>query len=168
MADDGFSIEIEGLAELQEKLNDLGTKAADADVRKALRAGAAIEQAAIVERAPVKVGNGGILPEGALKNDIVVKIKRTDDGGMTATVGPDKLTAHVARWVEYGHRIVRGGYSRVLKSGKTRGPGKQIGEVPEHPFIRPAWEATRQEVTDTIVSTLASEIEKAAAKKGTT
>jgi len=168
MADDGLDIQISGLDELQAQLDDLGTKAAERCIRKALRAGAAIEQAAIVERAPVKVGDGGILPENALRNDIVVKVKREDDDSLSAVVGPDKFTAHVARWVEYGHRQVNGGYSRKTKSGKYRGPGKQIGDVPEHPFLRPAWEATQTEVTDTICTTLAAEIEQAAKRKGTT
>jgi HK97 gp10 family phage protein len=166
MAQDGLTIDIQGLSELQVKLNDLGTKAADAAMRKALKAGAAIEQAAISERAPMKDGTGGILPDGALKNDIVIKIRRDNNGGMNAIVGPDKFTAHVARWVEYGHRLVRGGRSRLLANGKARGPGSQTGEVAEHPFIRPAWEASREAVTNAITTTLVAEVEAAAATKG--
>jgi HK97 gp10 family phage protein len=166
VADDGISIDIEGLSDLQAKLDDLSTKATERAIRAALKAGAAIEQAAITERAPVKVDTGGTLPEGALKSDIVVKMTRDDQGTILAVVGPGKLTTHVARWVEYGHRQVRGGYSRKLADGSTRGPGSQTGEVPEHPFIRPAYEATRQEVADAICTTLATEIEKASAGKG--
>ncbi|WP_213805758.1 HK97-gp10 family putative phage morphogenesis protein [Granulicella sp. dw_53] len=168
MPDEGFSIGIEGLSELQTKLNDLGTKAAERAIRKALRAGAEIEQAAISERAPVKVGTGGLLPNGALKNDIVVRMKRDDQGSLVAIVTPDKYTAHVARWVEYGHRMVTGGYSRLLPDGRTRGPGKAADEdVPEHPFIRPAFEATEQEVAAVMTTTLIEEIEKEASRKGT-
>jgi HK97 gp10 family phage protein len=166
MAEDGLTIEIQGLAELQAKLTDMSTRQADTAMRTALKAGAVIEQAAITERAPIKDGTGGILPDGALKNDIVIKIRRDDHGGMSATVGPDKYTAHVARWVEYGHRLVRGGVSRLLANGKARGPGSQTGEVAENPFIRPAWEASRQAVTTAITTTLAAEIEAAAARKG--
>jgi HK97 gp10 family phage protein len=166
MAEDGVTIDIQGLAELQATLTDLSTRAADKAMRNALKAGAAIEQASISTAAPIKVGSGGILPDGALKNDIVIKIKKDDRGGMTAVVGPDKYTAHVARWVEYGHRLVRGGYSRMLANGKTRGPGKEVDQVEEHPFIRPAWEASREAVTTAITTTLASEIEQAAARKG--
>lgn len=166
MAEDGLTIDIEGLAELQATLSDLSTRAADKAMRNALRAGAEIEQAAISTAAPIKVGSGGILPDGALKNDIVITIKKGDRGGMYAVVGPDKYSAHCARWVEYGHRLVRGGYSTVLANGKTRGPGEHVGEVEEHPFIRPAWEATREAVTTAITTTLAAEIELAAARKG--
>ncbi len=165
MADDGISISIEGLSDLQAKLDDLGTKAAERAIRAALRAGAAVEQAAIVERAPIKDGTGGMLPEGALKSDIVVKMSRDEQGGIIAIVGPDKLTKWVARLVEYGHRSVRGGISRIVK-GKAKGPGSVIGDVPAHPFIRPAYEASRQEVANAICTTLATEIEAASARKG--
>jgi HK97 gp10 family phage protein len=163
MADDGISISVSGLSELQAKLDDLSTKQADACIRKALRAGAEIEQAAISERAPIKDSTGGTLPDGALKNDIVIKMTRDEQGNRMAVVGPDKYTAHVARWVEYGHRAVTGGYNTKLANGKTRGPGKVAAEdVPEHPFIRPAFEATEQAVATAMSTTLAEEIEKAA------
>ncbi len=90
------------LSELQAKLSDLGDKAADRAIRAALRAGAEIEQVAISERAPIKDRTGGTLPDGALKNDIVIRIKKDQFGGLSATIGPDKLTKHVAGWVEYG------------------------------------------------------------------
>jgi HK97 gp10 family phage protein len=167
MAEDGFSIDVEGLSALQAKLDDLGTTMADRAIRKALKAGALIEQAAIVERAPVKDVTGGILPPGALKSDIVIRMKKDASGANSAVVGPAKLTAHVARWVEYGHRLVVGGRSRVLRSGKTKGPGKQVGQVEAYPFIRPAYEASRAAVTEAICKTLAAEVDKAGNTKGT-
>jgi HK97 gp10 family phage protein len=160
MPDDGISITVEGLKELQAKLDALTQKQADRCIRTALKAGAAIEQAAIVERAPVKDGTGGSLPPGALKSDIVTRMTKDKGGALSAIVGPAKLTAHVARWVEYGHRIVHG--------AKLRKGGSHIGNVPAHPFIRPAYEATRQEVVTTICTTLASELEKSSKQKGTT
>jgi HK97 gp10 family phage protein len=168
MADDGISIEVKGLAELQAKLDALSTKQADRCIRTALKAGAVIEQAAIVERAPVKDTTGGSLPDGALKNDIIIRFLKDTAGAISAIVGPAKLTAHVARWVEYGHRLVRGGRSRLLATGKTRGPGSQQGDVAAHPFIRPAYESSRQAVTTAICTTLATELEKASKTKGTT
>jgi HK97 gp10 family phage protein len=165
MAEDGISISVEGLSELQATLEDLSTKQADTCIRKALKAGASIEQAAIIERAPIKVeGAGGAFPAGALANDIVVRMTRDEQGNLMAVIGPDKLTRRLASWVEYGHRLVRGGYSRKLANGKTRGPGSEVGTVPAYPFIRPAYEATQQAVTDAMATTLATEIEKAAAK----
>lgn len=165
---DQIKVEIKGLAELQKKLTELSTTAADRCIRKALQAGAEIEQVAIQERAPIRVDDesGTALPPGALANDIVIHVKRSDQGHIAAIVGPDKMTAHVARWVEYGHRLVRGGKSYLNKrTGKTRGPGSQVGSVEEHPFIRPAFEASREAVTAAITTTLATEIEKASKGK---
>jgi len=163
---DGINIEITGLAELKATFESLATKDADRAVLKALKAGAVIEQAAITAAAPVKDTTGGLLPDGALKSDITISTKRDSQGKPYIIVAPGKYTAHVARWVEYGHRLVRGGYSRVLKSGKTRGPGKEVGTVQAHPFIRPAYEESQNAVASAIATTLVEEIEKAAAKGG--
>ncbi|RZU39327.1 HK97-gp10 family putative phage morphogenesis protein [Edaphobacter modestus] len=166
---DGISIDIKGLSETKAMLENLSTKAADAAIRTALRAGAAIEVAAIEERAPVNETGGGTLPPGALANDISVTMTRSDQGNIAAIVGPGKLTRHAANWVEYGHRMVTGGRSTVIKSGrnagKTKGPGSAVGDVDPHPFIRPAFEATAEQVAQTIADTLAEEV-TAAAKKG--
>src|SRR5450631_1492110 len=58
---DGISVTVEGLVQLQTKLDALTTKQADRCIRTALKAGGVIEQAAIAERAPVKDGAGGML-----------------------------------------------------------------------------------------------------------
>lgn len=162
---DGVNIDIEGLKEIQAQLDSLSKEAGERAIRKALRAGAEIEKAAIETAAPVKDTTGGMLPAGALKSDITVKMKRDDQGGLIAVVGPGKLTRWVASLVEYGHRLVTGGRSRVLANGKTKGPGTQVGTVPEHSFIRVAFESSQQEVADAICTTLAREIEKEAKKK---
>ena len=162
---DGFTIKIEGLEELKAKFQALATTEADKCITKALQAGAVIEQAAITQEAPVKDTTGGLLPDGALKSDIVITRKKSrSTGGTYFLVGPGKYTQFVARWVEYGHRLVRGGRSRLLKNGKTRGPGKQIGVVQEHSFIRKGYEQSREAVAEAIQTTLVTEIEKAAAK----
>jgi HK97 gp10 family phage protein len=162
---DGISIDIKGLAELKATFDSLAKKDADRCVAKALMAGAEIEQAAIVERA-VFTTTGGLLPEGALANDIEITRHRSKDGNSYITVGPGAYTSFVARLVEYGHRLVCGGKSRLLANGKTRGPGSQVGTVAAHSFIRTGFEASQQAVADAIATTLTTEIEKAAAKGG--
>jgi HK97 gp10 family phage protein len=161
MADDGITVDLAGLAELQAKFDTLSDRERDRAARAAVRAGALIEQAAIVAKAPVKVGDGGSLPAGALKSDFVIKVAKGSDGVMRANVGPGKLTAHVARWIEYGHRLVRGGKSRLKKYGLVSGPGKQIGEVPADPFIRTAFEESRAQVESTVRNTFKREITSA-------
>jgi HK97 gp10 family phage protein len=165
---DGLNISLEGLDALLDKLSAI--EKPETAIRKALRNGGNIVNAAIVDRAPVKDTTGGSLPDGALKSDIVTRVRKQKDGEFTVTIGPDKLTSHVARWVEYGHRMVQGGKSRVLADGTVVGPGKQVyvgskstpglGIVPAHPFIRPAWEAVHTEATEAIVTTLVNEINK--------
>jgi HK97 gp10 family phage protein len=165
--DEGINIDVQ-TTDLKAVFDNLSTKQRETIERKALRAGAAIEQAAITERAPEKVGKGGVLPDGALRTDIGTKMSRDDEGNLIAIVGPGKYTRRIADFVEFGHRIVTGGYLRQLENGKTRGPGTENGTVEPHSFIRPAFEASQEEVSAAICNTLVEEIEKTASGKGTT
>jgi HK97 gp10 family phage protein len=167
-----MGVDITGLTELKAKFDDLSSNAKDRAVRKALQAGAEIEKAAIEYRAPERVDlpSGTALPQGALRADITVKIKRSDQGNLHAVIEPGDLTHHVALWVEEGHRLVRGGYSKEIyrhgeATGKFRGPGTEIATVEAHPFVRPAFEETRTEVEQAIATTLSQEIEKASKAK---
>lgn len=175
MADDGVTITIEGLSDVKAMLETLKTTAADRCIRKALRAGAAIEKDAIETAAPIRpdLPSGTALPPGALANDVTVSIKRVDADNTVAIVHPGKYTKHAANWVEYGHRQVTGGRSKLMDDGSTRGSGRQIyvspkkgqvglGTVPAHPYIRPAFESSLQAVTDAMTTTLAEEVTKAA------
>jgi len=166
MADDGFSIDLKGLSEVKAKLDALGTSEAKRIVRKALKVGAAIVQEAVEIRIPARpdLPSGTALPIGALRSDITIKMKESDQGNQAAIVQPGESTWHVAEFVESGHRLVRGGYSKETKpgSGKYRGPGSEVGTVDPHPYIRKAYEQTREEAAQAIATTLVTEIEKAA------
>ena len=164
---DGYSIDIVGLKELDATLSNLKEATAKRLVWGALEAGADVFQEAVAQAAPERpdLPSGTALPVGALKQDIEIHRGKDDQGAPAVIIGPGKYTAHVARWVEYGHRLVRGGYSKVLKNGKTRGPGKEVSQVPAHPFIRPAYEAVRDTAVDVTVLTLADSITKEAIKK---
>lgn len=167
----GFSESIVGLKELDEKLSAMATTEAHKVIHDALLEGGKVLQAAIAERAPERpvLPSGTALPPGALKRDIEIHFGKDPDGLPAAIVVPGKYTEHAARWVEYGHRLVRGGYSRLIKkgrnAGKYRGPGQEVGEVPEHPFIREGYEAARQPAVEVTCQAIAEGIEKAAAKK---
>jgi HK97 gp10 family phage protein len=162
----GFSVKVNGLAEIQRRLDQL--KAADAKriMNKALRAGAQVFKVAIEERAPERpdLPSGTALPPGALRRDVVIRTLKGDERGGVVTVGPGKLTNHAAHLVEYGHRQVRGGYSKLLKSGKTRGPGRQISQVPPHPYERPAFEAAGSAAMDAVATSLQADIARMDAK----
>jgi HK97 gp10 family phage protein len=158
---DGIDIKVD-TTDLKAVFDNLATKQRDKIIRTALKKAAEVERAAIAYAAPEKVGKGGILPDGALRNDITTRMGKDEQGNLIAIVGPGKYTRQVANWVEYGHRIVTGGYLKLLKNGKKRGPGEESGTVEPHPFIRPTAEAIQNEVTDTLANTLAEEITKAA------
>lgn len=151
-----------GLNELIANLESAG-KEATPIVRKGLRAGAEVFQAAIVERAPERpnLPSGTALPVGALKTDIVIH-RGVEDGNEAMIVGPDKLTRHVADWVEYGHRLVRGGTSKETAkgSGKYRGRGKHVGDVHPWPFIRPAFEVSAGRAETACTEIIAKEVTK--------
>lgn len=153
-------IRLEGADELAASLEALDADIQTRVMRAALRDAGELMRAAVQERAPVKTVAGGKLPEGALKSDVKMSIT-TIDGKLAAMVYFGSLTYYVARWVEYGHRLVKGGYSS-MKRGKLRGNGKQIGDVPAYPFIRPAFEATVRASVDAFVDRLKSEIKKRA------
>lgn len=117
-------------------------------LRSGVRAAGNVFKAEIQERAPVldhKTAQSTALDPGELREDIHVSTHV--DGGTVAEsyTGPGERTEHVAYWVEYGHRLVKGGYSHIVKggphAGRFRGPGREVGEVAPHPFVRPAFEA---------------------------
>ncbi len=157
----GFEIKVEGLAELQDKLNQLKGPTAKRVMNKALRAGGAVFQQAVAEAAPERpnLPSGTALPPGALRHDIGIRTIPTgaDAASSLVAVGPGKLTAHAARLVEYGHRQTKG-KSRLLRNGKTKGPGVQVGIVPPHPFMRPAFESSQQAATDAVVTSLQEDL----------
>lgn len=146
----GFTVNITGLKELDRRLQEMGTQDAKRCIRKALNAGGTVMQEAIQAITPVRpdLPSGSALPVGAMVNDILIS-NYTADNNLAVLVGPGHRTAHAARWTEYGHEMV------------TRG-GKGAGQVPPHSFIRRGYESAREPAVEAIVTTLASEIEKAA------
>jgi HK97 gp10 family phage protein len=149
-----MGLETAGYAEMSERFELLRQAMREKAVRSGVRAAGNVILKAIEERAPIldaKSANSTALEPGSLKDDLRVRIGRVDkDGFITAEIGPSAKTSHVARWVEWGHRMVKGGYSKLLASGKTRGPGHALKEdVPPHPFIRPGFEASQGEALRT-------------------
>jgi HK97 gp10 family phage protein len=165
----GFTAQVTGLRELDTKLGELGDKQAKRIVNAALKDAGEIFAAAVRARAPIRAGgtSGTALPPGALKNDIGYHIGGTEDGGRAlpaVIVRPGRYTTRAANWVEYGHRQVHGGYSKLLASGKRRGPGREIGAVSAYPFVRPAYEAAREQAAQACCDSLAAGVEAAAKK----
>jgi hypothetical protein len=162
----GFTAEFKGLKELDAKLSALGGPAARQLIHEAVMAGGKVLQTEVRLRAPERtsIAHGDALPPGMLKGDIELHFGITDGGLPAAIVKPGKYTAHVARWVEYGHRLVRGGYSKILAGGRTRGRGQQVGAVPAYPFIRPAFETARAAAIMATVESLRHNLPEAVQK----
>ena len=156
-----FDLDMSGLLA---KLESLGQEVETAGKRRALRAGSQVVERAMYLGAPflsVKTAQSTSLEPGALRNGIRIYMYE-DEGEPVALVGPSAKVEHVARWVEYGHRSVHGGYSKVLANGKTRGPGKAGDvDVAAHPWIRPAFESSLNAAVEAERASLAETIQKA-------
>ncbi len=157
-----MEMRVTGVCELKARLLEVRQQMTGPAMRKAVRAGGQVIAVAMEMAAPMlpeKTPGSDSLEPGELKADIKVRM-RTEEGEPVAYIGPGKKTARVARWVEYGHRLVRGGQLKVLANGRTKGRGSLVGEVPPHPFLRPAYEATVNEAQSVIAETLRGELAK--------
>jgi HK97 gp10 family phage protein len=160
---DGLEITTTGFAEVERSLEEMGQSLGEQICRKALRAGGNVMKAAIAANAPVRppLPSGTALPPGALQSDITVIVSKDAPDSFSAWIEPGKETIHVARWVEWGHRLVRG-KTRKRKNLK----GKEIGDVVAHPYIRPAFDANEDLAFEAIAETVATEVNKVASERG--
>jgi hypothetical protein len=166
MAEDGIEFIVEGLPEFNTAMTELAGPAAERILRAGARAGGRVFQLAVTEAAPVAaVGEaidfrtgkpvtrqgGTSLPPGALKNDIIVRVTKEDDGSISSYTGPGRLTRHVARWVEDGHELIVN--------------GKNVGRVEAHPFVRPAFEEAEIAAQDAAGSAMITAFIREAARQ---
>lgn len=148
---------------LEERLKSLSDKQVAKIVTTALREGAKVYQAAVVESAPIRTDDvtrstSDALPPGALKHDVVL---RKEGKALAYDVRFGAETAHVARFVDEGHRIVIGGRSSLSKkTGKTRGKGRQVGFVTGSGFFRRAFDESTQKASEVVEATIKTQIEK--------
>lgn len=154
-------------AALMAKLKSLETEQADKIMGKAFHEGAKVYQKAVSAAAPERpdLPSGTALPPGALKSDVIITHPKST-GGPIYEVEFGAETAHVANWVETGHRLVLGGYSHAIynKHGEAvgyRGPGKEVKQVEAHPFFRKAFEAASPEAEQVISDSILRGVEKA-------
>jgi hypothetical protein len=148
-----MDVEFNGFEAMIDRMATVGDAVARRAAVAGVRAGLEVIAEAMIERAPIldkRTVNSTALEPGAIKEDIRAFPVRADmDGFVSGMAGPSEDTQHVAEWVEYGHRVVKGGQSKILADGRTKGSGHQVRgadgellEVPEHPFLRPAFESS--------------------------
>lgn len=136
-------------------------------VRKGVTAGARVIAEAMVERTPEQIekqaGSNSLQP-GEVKASIKIRSRTSRAGNPYALVGPTGeagAAARVAHLVEYGHRMVVSGASRMNAVGKFVGPGRAKSEdVPPHPFLRPAFEASAAAAGEAIAQAIDMEMKK--------
>lgn len=160
-----LELQINGLAQMEARAQMIYEQMRGDATRKAVREGGKIVRAEMRAAAPIldhKTAHSTAQEPGALKGDIRMAVHGPTDGISESLVGPGSKTSHVAYWVEYGHRLVKGGYSKLLKSGRVRGPGHAIGNVPAHPFLRPAFETTKQQALDKMAEVFTAVMRSAA------
>ena len=108
-----MSAKITGLPETEAAMAELRQMVRTTATRKAVHVGAVVIRDEMRRRAPVlnqKTAKSTSLDPGALKADIGIVTGRVDkEGFITAAIGPRGNTAHVDCWVEFGHRLVKGG-----------------------------------------------------------
>jgi HK97 gp10 family phage protein len=139
----GITAKIEGLKELQAKLNTLPPKLAKRILRPALQdAGEIIQQAAGV-RAPRESGN--------LTTNIVIDVTVHNDLAADVKVGPDE-EAFYGKFSELGTAP----HDETSKDGKTwRHPGE-----PARPWLRPAFAESVDEYTKALIDNINEGLEE--------
>lgn len=118
-------MKVEGGDKLARKLQMLAEEVAREHMRECALAGAEVIRAEIETTAPRKTGT--------LAEDIQKEIKKQTKSRVDVHIGPGK-EGWYGRFVEDGHAIVVA--------------GKKVGDVPPHPFMRPAFDAKTGEAYD--------------------
>ena len=128
----GNSYKIEGFEDLLDDLEKMITKTTDQGLDKALKAGGTVVEREIRGKTPVKTG--------LLKASIKVSGAKGKKGGRYVTIGSHKSTkgARHAHLVEFGHG----------------GPHP----APPHPFVRPAFDASKEEAFEAMKNTIKNEL----------
>ena len=148
-SDEEISIDTSEIEALAYAFEGLPLVIQDKVVLGATYAGAEVLQEAMMRMAPEQIPaemapHSDALKPGWLRADIrIVRLRTGSKRGWL--IGSGVTTAYVTRWLEYGHRMVRGGAWFTSWKRKTRGKGKLAKGtqfVPAHPFIRPAWDSS--------------------------
>lgn len=133
-------VEITGLEDCERKLHELGPKLATRALKDALQAAGEVFQAAIEARAPYgphRFAHTNEVVYGAIQQNIDVGLQMLvlEDGGMVR-VGPDKKVFW-AKFCEFG-----------------------TVHEPARPFIRPAFDESKEDALDAFVKTMADRLPK--------
>jgi HK97 gp10 family phage protein len=145
---DAVAIEVKGLAELTRALNAIPAQFARLIMREALHAAGDVMKAAAESTAPVRTR--------LLKEDIVVQVYVQGDlSHNSVRVGPgyDRAALTVRKTGKHAGRpdttASPGVYGRFVETGHKLEFGS--GSVPPHPWLRPAFEVSKEAALDAFV-----------------
>lgn len=127
-------IRLEGMDELIRNVQALGAKAARAE-NDALRAGGEVLAEAMRNNVRVSGKN-----EKHIRDDIQNSRVKTQGGVKYIETGPGKETGWRAKFLEFGHALVR--------------KGKVIGHVPAYPFVGPAVQQAPRKMAEAMARVL--------------
>lgn len=132
------TIRTKGMEEIREALNMLPREVAGEPLREVALTGAE------VIRAEAESNAGKHRRTGNLAKNIAKEIAQESIGSrVVVRIGPTR-DAWYGRLLEFGHRIVRV-TGRYRKGGRVYRVSKELGQVPPHPWLRPAFDAKRRE-----------------------
>lgn len=131
-----ITVKIDGLSDVQRKLEALEDAVAADVMEKAVLIGAKIIQEDASRRAPRRTGK--------LAKSIEIEVKEKSRNSVSVAVGPSK-EAFYGKFVELGHAVVR---------GRRKAEKKVVGHVPAKPFLRPAIDENEDAVKRTVAETL--------------
>lgn len=124
-------MKVEGGDKIARKLQMMAEEVARTHMRECALAGAEVIRAEAATLAPRKTGT--------LAGDIQKEVKKQTKSRVDVHIGPGKKGWY-GRLVEDGHAIVVA--------------GKKVGDVPPHPFMRPAFDAKTDEAYDAFAAEL--------------
>jgi hypothetical protein len=162
-----MGVKVSGLNSILHQLNKLSDpNSMAAALKGAVHEGAEVMRSAIEEHTPERTDKwtegtrSTALPPGRLREGLFIDEYQGQRGNPVAVIRFDGEAERVARWVNFGHRIVRDGKSKVLKNGKTRGAGKVVGFAAPTYFFTETVEETQGQVADIVRSRLQESLAK--------
>lgn len=140
-------LKLTGFKELADALRELGPRVARNSLRRAVSAGAAEIRNEARARAPVDTGE--------MRKDIMVKRERDTKGEMSAKYSVFVRSGKKSRLAGKGRNVQKDSYYwKFVEFGTSKMPAK--------PFLRPAYEAKKEEAVKIIGENLDEGIQKAA------
>lgn len=156
------AVKIDELQQFSKGLKSLPNNVARAILGRALEAGSKQLVEAAKKEVPVDTGH--------LRDSIDYKMQRINALDYQSTVSPfhtkgkNKNNPFYAHMVEFGGRyIVK---ARGLDKGKKKGRVIATGRVPAQPFMRPAFDAEKKEIIQTIADQVGSMVARQFKKLG--